>query len=319
MSLPDRDRNPSFHTASNRLKKEMAFSELLKKRIREYAHNQCCICERVGIEIHHIIPQREGGADTEENAAPLCPSCHETYEDNPRKRKLIRERRDVWYKICSNRETGRPELAEFSADLQSLTSKEDIKRLSLYNANYVLGRQKNQLLLEQTRFSFSHKEFVHPLIIRELHGWISDATETITSVDLASANRSNRFFGEFDTRELDRKLLVEWKGDQGEFFIYSHIGTSPSGVEIVECFECGGGSGVFGSVGVFSLEIDRALDEDANRTVFTRDRTILKCLGWITLGDRYDGEIAYKDGFLKIGIDRSRFKHSDTPRLIPIQ
>ena len=203
-----------------------------------------------------------------------------------------------------------------------MTAKEDIKRLSLYDANYVLGRQKNQLLLEQTRFSFIRKEFVHPLIIRELRGWISDATETITSVDLASANRSNRFFGffgEFDTRELDRKLLVEWKGDQGESFIYSHIGTSPSGVEIVECFECGGGSGVFGSIGVFSLEIDRALDEDANRTVFTRDRTILKCLGWITLGDRYDGEVAYKDGFLNIGTDRSRFKHSDTPRLVPIQ
>lgn len=297
----------------------MAFSESLKKRIRDQAHLQCCICEQVGIEIHHIIPQREGGPDTESNAAPLCPSCHEAYGDNPRKRNLIRERRDIWYKICSNRETGRPELAEFSAALQNLPSKEDIERLALRNASYVLGREKNQLLLEQTRFSFTREEFIHPLIIQELRGWISDTTETITSIDLASANRSNRFFGEFGTREFDGKLLVEWKGDQGEFFIYSHIGTSPSGVEMVKCFDCGGGSGVFGSVGMFSLELDRALDEDENRTVFTRNRTILKCLGWITLGDRYDGEVSYKDGFLKIGADRSRFKHSDAPRLIPVQ
>ena len=88
---------------------------------------------------------------------------------------------------------------------------------------------------------------------------------------------------------------------------------------MVECFDCGGGSGVFSSIGMFSLELDRALSEDENRTVFTRNRTILKCLGWITLGDRYDGEVSYKDGFLKIGADRSRFKHSDATRLIPIQ
>ena len=297
----------------------MTFPDPLRKSVRTRAHNQCCICEQVGIVIHHIIPQREGGPDTEENAAPLCPSCHDTYEYNSKKRNLIRERRDTWYKICSNRETGGPELAEFSAVLQNLPLKEDIERLALRNASYVLGREENHLSLEQTRFSFMDEEFVHPLIIRELRGWISDAVETITSVDLASANRSNRFFGGFGTRRFDEKLLVEWKGDQGEFFIYSHIGTSPSGVEMVECFDCGGGSGVFGSVGIFSLELDRALNEDENRTLFTRNRTILKCLGWITLGDRYDGEISYRDGLLKIGADRSRFKHSDAPKLIPIQ
>lgn len=305
--------------SNNQLEKEMAFPDSLIKRVRTRAHNQCCICEQVGIVIHHIIPQREEGPDIEDNAAPLCPSCHDTYEYNPKKRNLIRERRETWYKICSNRETGGPELAEFSMALQNLPSKEDIERLAFRNASYVLGRQENQLSLEQTRFSFTREEFVHPLIIRELSGWISDAAETITGIDLASANRSNRFFGGFRAREFDGKLLVEWKGDQGEFFIYSYIGTSPSGVEIVECFDCGGGSGVFGSVGMFSLELDRALSEDENRTIFTRNRTVLKCLGWITLGDRYDGEVSYKDGLLKIGADRSHFKHSDTPRLIPIQ
>jgi len=44
----------------------------------------------MGVEVHHIISQEEGGSDREENAAPLCPSCHETYGANPQKRKFIK-------------------------------------------------------------------------------------------------------------------------------------------------------------------------------------------------------------------------------------
>jgi hypothetical protein len=47
----------------------------------------------------------EGGPDSEENAAPLCPSCHEVYGGNPHKRKLIRESRDLWFTICEKRYT----------------------------------------------------------------------------------------------------------------------------------------------------------------------------------------------------------------------
>lgn len=67
------------------------------------AHFQCCLCHDLGVEIHHIVPQGQDGSDEEENAAPLCPTCHETYGDNPRKRKFIREARDFWYEICNSR------------------------------------------------------------------------------------------------------------------------------------------------------------------------------------------------------------------------
>ncbi len=52
-----------------------------------------------------IIPQADGGADTEDNAAPLCPSCHETYGANREKQKLIRDRRDLWYELCAKQWT----------------------------------------------------------------------------------------------------------------------------------------------------------------------------------------------------------------------
>ena len=41
----------------------------------------------------------------------------------------------------------------------------------------------------------------HPLIVKELLGWISDSSATVVGVDLAAANRSNRFYGEFRVKD----------------------------------------------------------------------------------------------------------------------
>jgi hypothetical protein len=73
----------------------VAFSESVKLAVRKRAHFQCCLCKSLGVEVHHIVPQSEDGGDTEENAAPLCPSCHEMYGANPLKRKFITEARDL--------------------------------------------------------------------------------------------------------------------------------------------------------------------------------------------------------------------------------
>jgi hypothetical protein len=81
----------------------MVFTEALKASVRRKAHHSCCMCKSVGVEIHHIIPQEDDGPDTEENAAPLCPSCHEIWGGNTQKRKFIREARDLWYEICAKR------------------------------------------------------------------------------------------------------------------------------------------------------------------------------------------------------------------------
>lgn len=81
----------------------MPFSEKIKFEVKRKSHQTCCICKLIGIEIHHIIPQSEGGKDIEENAAPLCPSCHEIYGANPTKRKFIKESKEIWFEICSRR------------------------------------------------------------------------------------------------------------------------------------------------------------------------------------------------------------------------
>jgi hypothetical protein len=61
------------------------------------------LCQAVLVEVHHIVPQADGGSDDEDNAAPLCASCHEIFGANPTKRKFIVEARDAWYDICAKR------------------------------------------------------------------------------------------------------------------------------------------------------------------------------------------------------------------------
>ena len=81
----------------------MGFSEKIKLEVKKKAAFRCCRCSDIGVEIHHILPQKDGGPDEIDNAAPLCPSCHEKFGDNPKKRKEIRSMRDWWYEVVEEK------------------------------------------------------------------------------------------------------------------------------------------------------------------------------------------------------------------------
>jgi HNH endonuclease len=300
----------------------MAFSEEQRAAVRTRGHFRCCLCHALGVEVHHIIPAVDGGPDTEDNAAPLCPSCHDIYGANPVKRKFIREARDFWYELCA-RSVPFPaeELRAISAALQRVATKDDLARLSIQNSSYVLGQSTaGPRPWDQLQYSFSRDEFVHPLILRELLGWLSDPAATIVAIDLEIANRGNRFRGDFSVVSSDGAPRIEWRSEHGESFRYRHIATTPSGIHMLECHDCTGGSGVFGSVCLLALDHDRSLYEDRTHGLFARDRVLLKTLGSISLGDRYAGDIAYRDGLLTIGPDQGWFRRGDEARMeIPIR
>jgi len=105
----------------------MAFQEKLKLELKKKAHFSCCLCHEIGVEIHHIIPQATGGEDRENNAAPLCPSCHETYGANQEKQKFIREARDFWYELCAKRYATDPDrLDQISEMIKGVATKADL-------------------------------------------------------------------------------------------------------------------------------------------------------------------------------------------------
>lgn len=78
---------------------KMPFSEKTKLEAKRKSAFRCVICQKPFVEVHHIIPQEEGGKDVLNNAAPLCSSCHDLYGGNPVKRKQIRQMRDYWFKV----------------------------------------------------------------------------------------------------------------------------------------------------------------------------------------------------------------------------
>ena len=78
----------------------MAFSEKIKIEVKRRSAFQCCRCRTIGVQIHHII---QGGSDTIDNAAPLCPNCHDYFGQNPVKRKEIKQMRDWWYEVCDEK------------------------------------------------------------------------------------------------------------------------------------------------------------------------------------------------------------------------
>lgn len=106
----------------------MPFSEELKSKVKKQSHFACCLCHAIGVEIHHIQPQSEGGDDIESNAAPLCPTCHEIYGANPQKRKFITEARDFWYELCAQRYASDASvLTEIASRVEQTVSKADLK------------------------------------------------------------------------------------------------------------------------------------------------------------------------------------------------
>jgi 5-methylcytosine-specific restriction endonuclease McrA len=92
---------------------KMTFSEKTKLDVKRRAAFRCCRCQNVGIDVHHIIPESEGGPDDISNAAPLCQNCHDRFGDNPQKRKEIIQMRDWWYEVCSRKFGKQEEQSEY--------------------------------------------------------------------------------------------------------------------------------------------------------------------------------------------------------------
>ena len=276
----------------------MPFTEKIKKAARRLANGKCGRCERGDslLEVHHIIPQKDGGPDTLENAIALCPSCHAEVDGNPRLQKQLGEKRE---ELARQRKVEESQI-ELPDAIRELTD-----RISSFEG---WPAQTGQAL-ESYGYSFRSGKLVHPLIILELLGWLSDMYHPICAVDLSVANESNRFHGDFTVEDVKGRQWVKFEplDEQEGSISYAHIATTPGGIELVECYEYGGGVGVFGRVALFRATHDRMLEEKES-SLGARDRITLTIIGEIGLGDRYCGSIQYDNGVLEIGEDRGRFR-----------
>jgi hypothetical protein len=86
----------------------MPFPQHIREQALVAAARHCCVCNRykgVKVEVHHIVPQSEGGPNELENAITLCFDCHaDAGHYNPRHPRgtkfsptELRRHRDQWH------------------------------------------------------------------------------------------------------------------------------------------------------------------------------------------------------------------------------
>lgn len=100
-----------FVSALVELRVSVPFSPSLREEVLVKSRRHCCVCGRFagrGAEVHHIVQEADGGANTIDNAIVLCSRCHgEAGHYNPRHPRgtkyspsELRRHRDGWWKYC---------------------------------------------------------------------------------------------------------------------------------------------------------------------------------------------------------------------------
>lgn len=177
--------------------------------------------------------------------------------------------------------------AFFGTSIMSLTPKKSIiKDLSKYG------------------YSFTSEKLINPKIIEDLDGWISDSGDEVTSINVTSSNNSNRYFNnKIVTEEAETNPIIK-SINNNEYYAYQLIGKSINGVYILRTWSCGGGSGVFNGLIFVIISEDSCVDLNFSKNQKI-DRLVIKKIGRISLGDRYNGKIRYKCGLLSVGRDNN--------------
>ena len=172
--------------------------------------------------------------------------------------------------------------------------------------------------------SFTRAPFVNPRLLHEMAGWLSDTGDLVVAINLTDANDSNRFSTWGDEVEAvessGRCPFVWWRqapeadAHSRESFGYRYVGMTDSGVQVLKTASSGGGSGTF--VDLLFLAIERghgiaadAEPEDGGVIRADRERVVLRKLGAIVLGDRWDGELRVRGNELFIGRDEGWFEN----------
>ncbi len=151
------------------------------------------------------------------------------------------------------------------------------------------------------RHGFSGDNLIHPYIIEELTGWLSDPAPVTVAINLEGAIKSNKYSTPFEVKTLrNNEKWVQADNDvERTFFSYRYLGTSPSGINALLTRYSGGGSGTFYDILFIIFQIDNYLTYETKSKA--QDRVLIKCIGHLYLGDRYDGEIKFESGQLTIG------------------
>lgn len=153
--------------------------------------------------------------------------------------------------------------------------------------------------LGSSKYSFIGSEFINPRILEDLIGWLSDTGDQVVSINIADSNHSNRYFGDISHEQTTNGFPRVTSSYNEGWFSYQYLGQSFSGVHLVQTWSNGGGSGIFCNIVLVTLSLDSAF-EYGKKGNEKNTRFVIKLIGSLPLGDRYEGNVSYKFGFLTI-------------------
>ena len=167
-------------------------------------------------------------------------------------------------------------------------------------------------------YSFKKRPFVHPKIVGDLIGRISDLGDQVVAINLLDSQNSNRYFGEFFVAPRTDPLGSSWPWVYSathklifsetpsdywgiSFDAYRYLGSTQSGLDVLHTKWSGGGAGVFDRLVLVRVEKDHSVDypllSDVESSHYgaagpeIRDRELIKIIGKIPLGDRWYGSV----------------------------
>jgi len=155
---------------------------------------------------------------------------------------------------------------------------------------------------------------IHPALVYEFVGWLSDPGPIATAVNLITAQKSNKYYGlqvrvrkgeiECDVQPLIPCGLIGGSPVDRETFGYRRLGVLADGTSVLETAYWGGGSGIFEDVLFVRFGIERTLDYEGKPC----ERLVMKALSVVGLGDRDDGEVRVLSDRVILGRSKYRDK-----------
>jgi uncharacterized protein len=169
---------------------------------------------------------------------------------------------------------------------------------------------------KEVSYSFTKAPFINPKIINDLSTELSDQGDQVLAINLTDSETSNRYACDVKIAKTGNRYPYVYSQEPVEGgearpaeFGYRYVGRTTSGVDVLYTAESGGGSGVFEGLMLvrISEESDAPSVEPASARVQTviyrKKRLVIKKVGEIGLGDRWDGILDVKGNEISIGED----------------
>lgn len=179
----------------------MPFSETVKTELLVKSRRSCCICHRfkgTNLEVHHIVPEAQGGSNVASNGIPVCFDCHADVEHynskHPKGSKYsvteLKKHRENWFdKVAA---TGVDAATPMHADIDRriaaeihthMTESESYAFLRDHDlgASYP-GRRTDPLFRLEYKFHYPDLEFMDSDLEAQRAAFASDLSEAVNAI-----------------------------------------------------------------------------------------------------------------------------------------